>query len=116
MKEWWEYRGICTTCKKPVGYGDLIPEHAGHTINTSWQSRVNPTNDCWRPGYRFKAEKNSGYRTYACFYGVDINGRIEFQGGVRAANEKAVVADWQEQADALPVGNWYLGCELENEG
>lgn len=114
MREWWEFRGICKGCAGLVEYGDDRQHVACNSyIDTSWQSRVNPSNARWRPGYIFKTEKNSGYRTYACFYGVDINGRVEFQGGVHCANEKERMAEWQKLCDELPVGNWYLGCELE---
>lgn len=116
VKEWWEFRGVCCGCEKPLDYG--APAHRDEysvfcQIDTSWQRRVNSSNERWRPGYRFKTTKNSGYRTYQCYYGVDRNGRVEFQGGVRCANEKETVAGWQEKCDALPAGNWFPGCELE---
>lgn len=115
MREWWEFRGICMGCKAPVEY---FPDYAaaccpGASLDTSWQSRVNRSNERWRPGYVFKTEKNSGYRTYQCYYGVDRNGKVVFQGGVRCKDEKATVAGWQEKVDASPAGNWYPGCELE---
>lgn len=113
MREWWEYRGVCSGCGKPVLYGEQW--HVACTprdMDTSWQRRVNLSNERWRPGYRFKTEKNSGYRTYQCFYSVDRNGCVKFDGGVRARNEAQVMAEWQAEVDAMPAGNWYEGCEL----
>lgn len=114
MREWWEFRGICSGCKKPVSYGEQWHVACSpRDMDTSWQSRVNPSNERWRPGYRFKTTKTTRGRTYNCFYGVDRNGKIEFQGGVRCNKEKETMTDWQKNVDAWPVDNWYPGCELE---
>jgi hypothetical protein len=117
MQEWWEFRGVCSGCRKPLRYGERVHEDPAchsNSIDTSWQSRVNPSNERWRPGYRFKTQKTAKGRTYQCYYGVDRNGQVVFEGGVRVRNEKECVAGWQYQVDAKPLGNWYPGCELED--
>lgn len=108
MREWWEFRGICGECRKRVEYGGKCCP--GAWFDVSWQARVNPDNVRWAPGYRFKLEKDSGYRTYSCFYGIDRNGKIEFQGGVRARPEQVAGVQERYERERHSV-NWYPGCE-----
>jgi hypothetical protein len=62
------------------------------------------------PGYRFKAIKDSGYRHYNCYYGIDRNGHIEFQGGVRLPPEQLAGIE-ARYLQERPGSNYFPGCE-----
>jgi hypothetical protein len=94
-------------CGQRVEYGAKC---CAGGLNTSWQARVNPDNVRWAPGYRFKTIKDSGYRHYNCFYGIDRNGNIEFQGGVRAPKEQIAGIEERYARERLGV-NGFPGCE-----
>jgi tRNA(Ile)-lysidine synthase TilS/MesJ len=119
-REEWEIRGWCDTCQRHIYLPDQWCE-SGHIIDTSWQARINPLNEKWMPGYRFKMLQSAKtgrsttkmtLRTYHVFLGLDRNGKLEWQGGVKPTPETWAIAE-ELYANSRPGSNYYPGWEYD---